>query len=152
VALIISAMMLLMMVVVAGVLFYSYSNRLLGSALGAPGPVTMDNLTIEAYNWQCSTTCNNLVLNIRNIGTNILTISSAQWFVAGASQTLTSGGCTALSGGTLSPGASCAATITISGVTVSSGIVYVVKIVLSDGAIFSTLAIAGEVTGQTGVV
>ncbi|HXX72294.1 MAG TPA: hypothetical protein VEI80_01255, partial [Candidatus Acidoferrales bacterium] len=78
VALIISAMMLLMMVVVAGVLFYSYSNRLLGSALGAPGPVTMDNLTIEAYNWQCSTTCNNLVLNIRNIGTNILTISSAQ--------------------------------------------------------------------------
>lgn len=142
----IAAMILLMIVVTAGVLFYSYSSNLLGRLQGANPPVTMDNLRIEAYNWQSLGT---LVLNVRNVGANVLTMSnaqsSAQWFVAGVLQTQS--GCS----GTLSPGVSCAATITITGVTVSNGFVYVVKVVLSDGAIFSASAIAGEVTGQTGV-
>jgi len=142
-------MILLMMVVVFGVLYYSYANKVLGNMIGANPPVTMDNLRIEAYNWQSTST---LVLNIRNVGANILTISSAQWFVAGVIQTpLSTSSCMTLSGGTLSPGASCAAYITIGGVTVSSGMVYVVKVVLSDGATFSAYAIAGQVTGQTGV-
>jgi hypothetical protein len=140
-------MILLMIVIVAGVLYYSYSAKLLGGLEGVNGPVTMDSLRIEAYNWQCSTTCNQLVLNVRNTGNNLLTMSSAQWFVAGVLQTTPSGSCS----GTLSPGVLCSATVNINGVTVSSGIVYVVKIVLSDGATFSTSAIAGQVTGQTGV-
>ena len=142
-ALVVSAMVVLMIVIVGSVLFYSYSEGVLGSLEGANAPVTMDSLRIEAYNWE---SLNSLVLNVRNTGVNSLTMNTAQWLIAGVLQTAVSG-----CGVTLAPGVSCAATITLSGVTVSSGIVYVVKIVLSDGSIFSTLAIAGEVTGETGV-
>jgi len=146
VALIISALLLIMIVVVAGVSFYVYSTKLLGSLQGANGPETMDNLRIEAYNWD---TLTSLVLNVRNTGTDVLTMSSANWLVNGVMQPTSSlsGSCS----GTLSPGLSCAETITIPAGSVSAGIVYVVKIVLSDGAVFATSAIAGEVTGQTGV-
>ena len=136
-------MIVLMIVIVGSVLFYSYSEGVLGSLEGANAPVTMDSLRIEAYNWE---SLNSLVLNVRNTGVNVLTMNTAQWLVAGVVQTAVSG-----CGVTLAPGVLCAATITLSGVTVSSGIVYVVKIVLSDGSIFSTLAIAGQVTGETGV-
>jgi len=133
--------MLITIAVVAGVSFYIYSTKLLGSLEGANAPVTMDNLRIEAYNWQ---TLTSLMLNVRNTGTDVLTMSSAQWFVGGVMETPPSGCSTSLS-----PGALCVATITVSGFT--PGIVYVVKIVLRDGAIFGTSAIAGQVTGQTGV-
>lgn len=132
-----------MITVAACVSFYVYSTKLLGSLEGANGPVTMDNLRIEAYNWNTLTSLN---VSIRNVGTNILTISTAHWFVGGVMQTAVSG-CTT----TLSPGIGCTEKITITQMTPAAGIVYVVKIVVSDGAIFSTLAIAGQVTGQTGV-
>jgi len=143
-------MILLMIVILAGVLFYSYSNKVLAGLVAVNGPVTMDSLRIEAYNWD---TLSSLVLNLRNTGSNILTISTAQWFVAGVLQTSCTSGstCSCSSSSTLSPGLSCSETLTLSGVTITSGIVYVAKIVLSDGSIFSTSAIAGEVTGQTGV-
>jgi hypothetical protein len=131
-----------MLTVTAGVLFYVYSNRVLGNLVNVNLPETMDSLRIEAYNWDNLTS---LVLNVRNTGTNILTMTTAQWFVAGVMQT--GSGCT----GTLNPGRLCTETIPLSGVTATAGIVYVVKIVLSDGAMFSTSAIAGQVTGQTGV-
>ena len=134
--------MMIMITVVAGVGFYVYSTKMLGSLEGANGPVTMDNLRIEAYNWH---TLTSLVLNVRNTGTNVLNMSLAHWIVGGVMQTTVSG-CVS----TLSPGVSCAATITVSP-TVTAGIVYVVKIVLRDGAVFGTSAIAGQVTGQTGV-
>jgi hypothetical protein len=143
VALIISGLVLIMITVTAGVLFYVYANRVLGNLLNVNPQETMDNLRIEAYNWD---TLGTLVLNVRNTGTNILTMTTAQWFLAGVLQT-TASGCT----GTLSPGVLCTETITVSGVTPAAGIVYVVKVVLSDGAIFATSAIAGQVTGQTGV-
>jgi hypothetical protein len=133
-----------MISVVASVTFYVYSANLFGRLLGANGPNTMDNLRIEAYNWD---TLTSLVLNVRNTGTDVLTMSSANWFVGGVMYTTVSGSCST----TLSPGVSCAETITVPSGSVTAGIVYVVKIVLRDGAIFSTSAIAGQVTGQTGV-
>jgi hypothetical protein len=148
IALIISALMLITIAVVAGVSFYIYSTKLLGSLEGANVPETMDNLRIEAYNWQALTPTDTLVVNVRNTGTDVLTMSSAQWFVGGVMQTTVSlSGCPS----SLSPGALCVATITVSGMTATAGIVYVVKIVLRDGAIFGASVIAGQVTGQTGV-
>ena len=141
VALIISALMLITISVVACVAFYVYSSRIFGSLNGANAPETMDNLRIEAYNWD---TLTSLVLNVRNTGTDVLTMSSANWLVNGVAQTAVSGCST-----TLTPGVLCTATITVSGFTATAGIVYVVKIVLMDGAIFATSAIAGQVTGQT---
>ena len=138
-------MILIMIAVTAGVLFYVYSTKLLGSLEGANGPVTMDNLRIEAYNWNTPNLLS-LSLSVRNVGTNILTISTAQWFVGGIIQT-NPYGCPA----TLSPGIGCTENINISQLTPVSGIVYLVKVVLSDGVIFSASAIAGQVTGQTGV-
>jgi hypothetical protein len=143
VALIISALILITISVAACISFYVYSTKLLGSLEGANGPVTMDNLRIEAYNWNTLATLN---VTVRNIGTNVLTMSTADWVVGGVVQT-TVAGCPV----TLAPGISCAEKITISGLTASSGIVYVVKVVLRDGAIFATSVIAGQVTGQTGV-
>ncbi|HXZ90728.1 MAG TPA: hypothetical protein VEG61_06680 [Candidatus Dormibacteraeota bacterium] len=134
-----------MISVVACVSFYVYSANLFGRLMGANQPETMDNLRIEAYNWD---TLTSLVLNVRNTGMDVLTMSSAHWFVGGVMQTNVSG-CPATLTPTVSP--YCAETITVSGFTVTAGIVYVIKIVLSDGAIFATSAIAGQVTGQTGV-
>lgn len=132
-----------MITIGAGVLFYVYSNRMLGNLVNVNLPETMDSLRIEAYNWN---TLGTLVLNVRNTGANILTMTTAQWFVAGIMQNNGSG-CS----GTLSPGILCTETMPLSGVTPTAGIMYVVKIVLSDGAIFATSAIAGQVTGQSGV-
>jgi hypothetical protein len=145
VALIISAFMLILMTITLGVIFYAYSNRILGGLVNVNPPETMDNLRIEAYNWNTPTSYNTVNLTVRNIGTNVLTLSSAHWFVGGIMETAV--GCSV----TLSPGISCTAKISITGLTVTYGIVYVVKIVLSDGAIFTTSAIAGQVTGQSGV-
>jgi len=142
VAIIISAFIVIMLTVTAGVMFYVYSNRILGNLLNVNLPETMDNLSIEAYNWNTLSTLN---VTVRNIGTNVLTLSTAHWFVAGVMQTTQ--GCSV----TLNPGISCTAKITITGVTVSAGIMYVVKIVLSDGAVFAASLIAGQVTGQTGI-
>jgi hypothetical protein len=144
-------MLLIAITIAAGVSYYVYSTKLLGSLEGANGPVTMDNLRIEAYNWD---SLNSLLLNVRNIGTNVLNFNSADWFVGGVKMSVsvtnpTGGTCTTNTA--VSPGTLCLATATISGLTVNSGIVYVVKIVLRDGAIFSISAIAGQVTGQTGV-
>ena len=145
VALIISALLLITISVVACISLYVYSNRLFGTLMGANPPETMDNLRIEAYNWQ---TLTSLVLNVRNTGTDVLTMRTANWFVGGAPETTPPpSGCPA----TLSPGVSCPETITVPPGSVTAGIVYVVKIVLMDGAVFATSAIAGEVTGQTGV-
>ena len=141
VALVISGLLVIMMTITAGVFYYAYSNRMLGNLLNMNQPETMDNLRIEAYNWHTVTT---LILNVRNVGTNVLTITTAHWFVGGVMQTGGSG-CT----GTLSPGILCTQTIPLTGATPTAGIVYVVKIVLSDGATFATSAIAGQVTGQT---
>jgi hypothetical protein len=130
--------------IVGSVLFYTYSTKLLGSFENINGPVTMDNLRIEAYNWN---TLGTLILNVRNIGTNALNIGSADYDVGGVKMTPSQSGCATTTA--LAPGNLCVATVPISGLTASSGIVYVVKIVLSDGAIFSISAIAGQVTGQT---
>jgi len=144
VAIVISGFLVIMLTIAAGVLFYAYSNRMLGNLLNVNQPETLDNLRIEAYNWHSTTT---LILNVRNVGTNVLTMTTAHWFVAGVMQTGASGStCT----GTLSPGVLCTETFNpLAGATPSAGIVYVVKIVLSDGATFATSAIAGQVTGQT---
>jgi len=144
-------MLLLMMVVAAGVSYYVYSTNLLGSLEGANGPVTLDNLRIEAYNWA---SLGSLTLNVRNIGTTVLNLGTADWFVGGVRMSVTitnpTGG-TCTTNTAVGPATLCVVTATISGLTVSSGIVYVVKIVLRDSAIFSISAIAGQVTGQTGV-
>jgi hypothetical protein len=145
VALIISALMLIAISVTVCISFYVYSTKIMGSLEGANPPETMDNLRIEAYNWNPVTS---LVLNVRNTGTDVLTLNTANWLVNGVMQPTGSlSGCPA----TLTPGTSCAEAINPISGTVTNGIVYVVKIVLSDGAIFATSAIAGQVTGQTGV-
>ena len=147
VALIISGFILIMMTVFAGVLFYAYSNRMLGGLLNVNPQPVMDNLRIEAYSWRYALgSYNSINLTVRNIGTDVLTLSTADWFIGGVKQT-PSAGCSV----TLNPWASCSVTITITGLTVTYGVVYVVKIVLSDGAVFGTSAIAGQVSGQIGV-
>jgi len=138
-------MLLLMLAVAASATYYVYSTTLLGKLEGANVPVTMDNLRIEAYNWNTQNLAS-LNVSIRNVGTDILTINTADWYVGGIPQTIVAG-CAA----TLSPGAACTEKITLSQLTPSAGIVYVVKVVLRDGAVFYASAIAGQVTGQTGL-
>jgi hypothetical protein len=135
-------MMLIMIALTTSVLLYVYSVGVLGN-FETPAQQNVDNLRIEAYNWHSLTS---LTLNVRNIASDVVNIGSADWFVGGIKQATVSG-CT----GTLAPGASCAEQITISGLTTSAGIVYVVRIVLADGSFFASSATAGQVTGQTGI-
>jgi len=151
VELIIASLLLIMITVAACVSFYVYSTKLLGSLEAVNPPATMDNVKIEAYNWNNLTS---LILNVRNVGTNVLNFGSAHWFVGGVQMSATvtnpaGGTCTTITA--IAPGTVCVAKLTISGLAANPGIVYVAKMVLSDGTAFSTLAIAGQVTGQTGV-
>ena len=88
----------------------------------------MDSLLIEAYDRD---TLTSLVLNVRNVGANVLNLGTADRYVGGVEMSVsttnsTGGTCTtprAVYYGTL-----CVGTMTISGLTVTSVTVDVAKI------------------------
>jgi flagellin-like protein len=136
---IIAALLLIAIAIAAGVLLYVFSMGLIGSLQGTGGQQTKDQLTMEAYQW--STPAGPLVLDLRNTGGTTLNVAvgGATIYVGGQQQTFTTT-CTA----TTTPGTACTLTVaTLSGVTPTSGVAYVIKIGLPDGGVMSYSAVAG---------
>ena len=101
---------------------------------------TQPKIIIEAYDW--TAVSGNLVLTIRNVGP--VPAQFRDWLIDGQLATAT-GACSTggAPAGALNVGSSCVATLSPPG-RLSPGVAYVVKVVTSDGAVFSFTAKAGS--------
>jgi len=143
--------MMIAIVLAAALVLYSYSSGLLGSLQGAqPQQPYANQITLEFYDWPNSggTYPNNmhiLTLYLRNTGTGRAIL--ADFFVNGTSVTLnsTKGSCFTYTATLLAPTFPCVAILTIpSGVTITAGYAYSVKLVTRDGSVFTYTLIAGQ--------
>jgi hypothetical protein len=153
---IVAAMILITIVVAASIIIYVYSSGLLGSLQGArpqQGQYT-NQITLEFYDW---TSLNTLKLTLRNTGSGLAVF--AAFYVAGNKVALKGGStCTTVSAttiitasstiSTLKPQYSCTAILDLTGLTISPGLAYAVKVVTQDGGVFSYSCIAGHSTGS----
>jgi flagellin-like protein len=136
---IIAALLLIAITVAAAILLYVFAIGLLGSLGSSGGSQTKQQLVLEAYNWVSSPS---LTLNLRNVGSAAIAVSSADVFVNGISQAQPLTAC-----GTLQPTGSCVVTFDVNTSGASSllgGVSYVLKIVTPDGAVFSYTVINGQ--------
>jgi flagellin-like protein len=153
---IVAALMLISIAVAASIIIYVYSSGLLGSLQGAQpqqGQYT-NQITLEFYNW---TTLNTLKLTLRNTGSGLAVF--AAFYVTGNKVALKAGStCTTISAtttitasstiSTLKPQSACGAILDLTGLTISRGLAYSVKVVTKDGGVFSYSCIAGHSTGS----
>lgn len=109
-----------------------------------------DQLILEAYQW---VTLSTLTLSLRNTGGTTLNLAAADFYVDGFQQTVTianpSGG-TCTTPTAVGPGTACIVTLTITAVTISSGVAYVIQVDLPDGGEMSYSAIAGSSSQPNG--
>jgi hypothetical protein len=139
---IVAALMLISIVVAASIILYVYSSGLLGSLQGAqPQQPYVNQIVLEYYNWPTSN-LNNLTLYLRNTGSGRGLL--ADFFVNGTKVTLTKGSCVTYTTTALTPGSTCTAVLTISGLNIKAGYAYIVKLVTKDGSIFSYSLVAGQ--------
>jgi hypothetical protein len=146
---VIAAMLLIVIAVAATVLLYVYVSGLMGSLQG--GSVQqqyLEQISLDYYDW---TTLSTLKLTLRNVGVAKVTFSD--FFIAGQGNTtaLTFGsGCNSPRG-VLTVQSSCVVTFSIpTGFSATSGIVYSVRVISIDGAIFSFSCIAGRAGSTAG--
>ncbi len=152
---IIAALLIICITVSAGTLLAAYASGLMGRIQPpvASQPYT-EQLTLEYYYWlncpsgsTCSGSSKSPTLTIRNDGA--ATVKLVDFFMQGNSSTPAGSGGICPSGPpyTLPVQQSCTLTFTIpTGMTVTSGIAYTLKLVASDGAIFTFSCIAGSNT------
>jgi len=151
---IVAALILISIVVAASIVIYVYSSGLLGSLQGASpqqGEYT-NQITLEFYDW---TSLNTLKLTLRNTGSGLAVF--AAFYVSGSEVALKTGStCTTISAtitasstiSTLKPQSSCTTILDLTGLTISAGLAYPVKVVTKDGGVFSYSCIAGHTTGS----
>lgn len=136
---VIAAMLLIVITVAASVLMYAYVSGLMGRLQGvAVRQPYLEQLALDYYDW---TTSSALKLRLRNVGAATVTLS--EFFINGATQSQS--GC---SSNLVPQTGVCTATITPAGsiLPIQRGTAYVVKIVTTDGAIFSYSCIAGQLS------
>ena len=147
---IIAALLLIAIAVAAAVLLYVFSIGLLGSLQGGGGQQVKQQLILEAYNWG---TLGTPVLTMRNVGTAPVTVADV--FVNGVAATAAVGG--AATGcntptGNVPVQTSCTISISAYGTGTfggtatnpTAGVAYTIKVVSSDGGVFSYSAVAGS--------
>ncbi|MGA8905914.1 MAG: archaellin/type IV pilin N-terminal domain-containing protein [Candidatus Bathyarchaeia archaeon] len=141
---IIAALLLIAIAIAAGVLLYVFSIGLIGSLQGSGGQQTKDQVIMEAYQWLSTTP---LTLNLRNTGATTLDMTKATFYVGGvlmAAGTMAGiGGGAGCAAATFGPGCYGAQPVTISSLTPTNGVAYVVKIALADGGVMSYSAVFG---------
>lgn len=144
---VIAALLLIAIAVAAAVLLYVFSIGLLGSLGSSGGQQTKQQLVLEAYNWAPAPPATfgpttPLTVNLRNVGSAGIQISTTDVFINGISASTTGpNGCT----GALAVQGSCVGTVPIPPTFVpQAGVAYVLKLVTPDGAVFSYTVIAGQ--------
>jgi hypothetical protein len=137
----VSATLMIALAVTAGGIVYVYASGTLGSLEGSNVQQPyLEQITLDYYMWKCQTTCGSgtIVLMLRNAGSK--QVSLADFFIAG--NQITPQKPTWPS--TIDVNTPCNVTLPYSGLTLNTGYSYNVKVVTSDGAIFSFSCIAGN--------
>lgn len=123
--------------VAAAIITYVWSMGLLGGLMGTGGSQTKEQLIVENYNWKAADGTLSFVL--RNVGSSKVTIAAAYLEglvltgIGGTAQTVDVGG--TQSYGTVS---------TPTGLVVTEGASYVLKIVTATGATFTYSVVKGR--------
>ena len=139
---IIAALLLIAIAVAAAVLLYVFSIGLLGSLGSSGGQQTKEQLILEAYHWDFSSSPGTITGTLRNVGSASIDASTTDVFVNGipASGGL-GGGCGTA---TLTPaGGSCDFSFTPGAGTYIGGAAYPLKLVTATGGVFSYTVVAG---------
>lgn len=135
---IIAALLIVCITVSAGTLFAAYASGVMGRLQSTVAQPYTEQLTLEYYNWL--TVASGPTLTIRNDGAAPITF--ADYFIQGVKITPSNNNCPSQ----LSVQSSCTLTFPPTGLTVTSGIAYMVKFVGNDGTIFTFSCIAGSNT------
>jgi flagellin-like protein len=143
---IIGALLVVCITVAAATLFAAYVSGLMGQLQTPTSQPYTEQLTLDYYNWV--TLSSGPQITIRNDGA--ATITFADFFLQGVAVQPTAGGsgCPGASAPySLTVQSSCILTFPVpTGLTVTSGIAYAVKLVAKDGTIFTFSCIAGSYT------
>src|SRR3972149_11238896 len=102
---VIAALLLIAIAVAAAILVYVFAIGLLGSLSTSGGQQTKQQLILSAYDWRTPTT---LILHVRNVGSAVINLANADYFVHGTKLTPVSWGtCTLTNSATVLPQGSC---------------------------------------------
>jgi len=142
---IIAALLVVCITVSAATLFGAYASGIMGSLLVPVSQPYTEQLTLDYYNWMTVTT--GPKLTIRNDGAATITLSD--FFLQGVKNTtdLTTSNCPSPNAYMLTVQSSCTLVFPIpTGLSVTSGFAYTVKLVAKDGTIFTFSCVAGGFT------
>ena len=141
---IIGALLVIAITIGAATLLDAYVSGLFGSLQAPSGQPYTEQLTLDYYNW--GTVASGPTITIRNDGA--ATITFVDFFLQGMRNTtdLTSSNCPT-NPYVLPVQSSCTLTFPVpTGLTVTSGVAYIVKLVAKDGTIFTFSCVAGSFT------
>jgi len=129
---VIATLLMIAVAVAASVIVYVWSAGLLGTLMGGGGAQVKEQVILEAYDWSTAT----LTLWFRNVGSSTIKIDKI--YVGGQDQTYT------MADKELSPKERGSAAISsFTGISVSAGTAYTIKVVTETGGVFSFSAING---------
>ena len=139
----VGAMLMIALTVTAGGIVYVYASGTMGSLGGSSVQQPyLEQITLDYYMWNCGTTCGSgtLTLMLRNAGSK--QVSLADFFIAGNQENESPQNSTCPT--TINVYSPCKVIIQYQGLSLDAGYLYNVKVVTSDGAIFSFPCIAGN--------
>ena len=134
---IIAALLLIAIAVAAAILLYVFAIGLLGSLGTGGGQQTKEQVIMEAFSFPSG---GSLTITLRNVGPAAVNLHDADYFINGIKETPSSW-CTSAS--TINPQASCLVTLPTTGLTLTPGASYPLKIVTPDGGVFSYPVVYG---------
>ncbi|HXZ90732.1 MAG TPA: archaellin/type IV pilin N-terminal domain-containing protein [Candidatus Dormibacteraeota bacterium] len=142
---IIAALLVVCITVSAATLFAAYASGLMGSLLTTVTQPYTEQFSVEYYNWN---TLSSLSVDVRNTGVATVNLATADYYLSGIQLTTApTFSCVSPATSTaVAPSGACSLTWSLTAGSYSSGIAYVLKIVLRDGATFTFSIVAGSNT------
>jgi len=143
---IIAALLVICIIVSAGTLFAVYASGIMGGLQSPlPSQPYTEQFSVEDYNW---ITLGSLIVNVRNTGVVTVNLATADYYLSGIKLTTApTFSCVSPATSTaVAPNGACNLTWSLTASSYSSGIMYVLKIVVTNGAKFTFSLIAGSNT------
>jgi len=142
---IIAALLVVCITVSAATLFAAYASGLMGNLLTTVTQPYTEQFSVEYYSWN---TLSSLSVDVRNTGVATVNLATADYYLSGIQLTTApTFSCVSPATSTaVAPTGACSLTWSLTAGSYSSGIAYVLKIVLRDGATFTFSIVAGSNT------
>jgi hypothetical protein len=117
--------------VAAAIITYVWAMGLLGGLMGTGGTQTKEQLILEAYDWKDKGT---IIMIVRNVGSTEVNIAAI--YLEGSPLTPATA--------TVSIGGTASYSLSASGLTVTSGASYTLKLITATGGTFTFSVVAGK--------